>query len=160
MPAPRRTDLAAVNSVEIKANIAGPVSEARHRIDCAAGPIRRRIWFAEDCDGLTAGELRLLSGGVIIRVRSGDGQDDTTVKLRPCEPTGLPPGWTHKIDAAEFEYRIEGDWSGSHHSVAASAVNTFGHGSQSQTAGAPLRKHALSDRQRFSRSAHQPRWRL
>jgi hypothetical protein len=40
-----------------------------------------------DRDGADAGALTLLTAGVIVQFRSGDGPDDSTVKLRPCATT-------------------------------------------------------------------------
>ena len=134
--------------IEIKANIDGAVAEALERLGNPDGATKRQIWFAEDRDGLANGELRLLKGGAIIRVRSGEGPDDTTAKLRPCEQAQLRDGWTDDFDRNGVEYRIEGDWSGQHHSLAASAVSTFGQGSQSQVGGAPLHEQALTSSQR------------
>jgi hypothetical protein len=134
--------------IEIKANIDGSVADALERLGDPGGATKRQIWFAEDRDGLANGELRLLNGGVIVRVRSGEGPDDTTAKLRPCEPTQLQAGWTDDYDSNGMEYRIEGDWSGEHHSLAASAVSTFGQGSQSQVGGASLHEQALTSSQR------------
>jgi hypothetical protein len=50
------------------------------------------------------------------------------VKLRPCDKRHLIGRWQHAIDGDEFEYRIEGDWAGSKHSLAASAVSKHGQG--------------------------------
>jgi hypothetical protein len=136
-----------VYPIEIKANIADAVAEALERLGNPGGATKRLIWFAEDRDGLASGELRLLEGGVIIRVRSGEGPDDTTAKLRPCDPMQLQDGWRDGFDRNGVEYRIEGDWSGPHHSLAASAVSTFGQGSRSQAGGAPLRGQALTSGQ-------------
>jgi hypothetical protein len=57
---------------EIKANVDGAVADALAKLGNPDGASKRQIWFAEDRDGLADGELRLLKGGVIIRVRSGD----------------------------------------------------------------------------------------
>jgi hypothetical protein len=64
---------------------------------------------------------------VIIRFRSGE-EDDLTVKLRPCDRRHLIGRWHHKFDSGAFEYRIEGDWAGNRHSLAASAVTKHGQG--------------------------------
>ncbi|HTQ21583.1 hypothetical protein [Mycobacterium sp.] len=133
--------------VEIKANIGAAVADALERLGNPGGATNRSIWFAEDRDGLANGELRLLKGGVIIRVRSGEGRDDTTAKLRPCDPTQLQDGWTDAFDRNGVEYRIEGDWSGPRHTLAASAVSTFGQGSQAQVGGTTLHEQALTSGQ-------------
>jgi hypothetical protein len=133
--------------IEIKTNIAGKVDEAIDRLGAPGSAVKRQIWFAEDGRGLAGGELRLLANGVIVRIRSGDGPDDTTAKLRPCDTSQLQDGWTEKFDRPGLQYRVEGDWSGAQHSLAASAVSVFGQGTQSQFAGTPLGDQSLTSGQ-------------
>jgi hypothetical protein len=134
--------------IEIKANIDGDVDGALAALGRPVPSTKRLIWFGEDGDGLADGEVRLLSGGVILRFRSGEGPDDSTVKLRPSQPSGWMPPWGEPFETDLFEYRIEGDWSGERRSIAASAVATFGQGSLAQAGGgAPLRKGALTSQQ-------------
>lgn len=45
------------------------------------------VSVSRDRDGADAGALTLLTSGAIVRFRSGDGPDDSTVKLRPCAAT-------------------------------------------------------------------------
>jgi hypothetical protein len=48
-----------------------------------------------------------------------------TVKLRPCDEQQLVGTWRqHKFREGSFKYRIEGDWTGSRHLLAASAVSS------------------------------------
>jgi hypothetical protein len=134
--------------VEIKANIEGGVADALAALGDPVPSTKRLIWFAEDGDGVANGELRLLDGGVILRFRSGEGPDDSTAKLRPCEPSGWIAPWNAPFENESLEYRIEGDWSGQRRSVAASAVATFAQGSLAQAGGgAPLRKGTLTSQQ-------------
>ncbi|MFG1932665.1 hypothetical protein ACGFK1_18780 [Mycobacterium sp. NPDC048908] len=116
-------------AVEVKVNVEGAVADALAALRIDGGEtIKRQIWFADDHDGVLRGDLPLLARGVIIRFRSGDEPDDLTVKLRPCDERNLVGRWQHGIEGEEFEYRIEGDWAGSRHSVAASAVGKHGQG--------------------------------
>jgi hypothetical protein len=111
-------------SIEVKVNVEGAVGDALAALGLDGGEtVKRQIWFADDRDGVLAGELPLLARGVIIRFRSGDDPDDLTVKLRPCDRRHLIGRWEHAFDGDEFEYRIEGDWAGSRHSLAGSAVS-------------------------------------
>lgn len=109
--------------IEIKVNIEGDVGAALEALGHPVPATKRLVWFAEDGEGIAKGELRLFSGGVIIRIRSGEGPDDSTVKLRPCVVGDLPERWKKSpAGAPPFEYRIESDWSGRRHVHAASAV--------------------------------------
>jgi hypothetical protein len=134
-------------TVEIKANIDGAVLDALARLGDLSGATKRQIWFAEDRDGLAGGELRLYSADVIVRVRSGEGPDDTTAKLRPCHQSQLHGRWKAAFENPDVEYRIEGDWSGEHHVQAASAVSTFGQGTQAQIGGTGLHEQTLTSSQ-------------
>jgi hypothetical protein len=115
--------------IEIKVNVEGALGDALAALRPEGGEtVKRQIWFADDRDGVLAGELPLLARGVIIRFRSGDDPDDLTVKLRPCDRRHLIGPWEHKFDVEGFEYRVEGDWAGSRHSLAASAVSKHAQG--------------------------------
>jgi hypothetical protein len=133
--------------VEIKVNIDGAVPDALALLGDLSGATKRQIWFAEDRDGLASGELHLYSADVIVRVRSGEGPDDTTAKLRPCHPSQLHGPWKAAFENRDVEYRIEGDWSGEHHVKAASAVSTFGQGTQAQVGGQRLHEQTLTSSQ-------------
>jgi hypothetical protein len=134
--------------IEIKANIDGAVTDALARMGDPGSAAKRQIWFAEDRAGLASGELPLYTAGIIVRVRSGEGPDDTTAKLRPCAESQLHGRWRKPFENDAVKYRIEGDWSGQHHVQAASAVSTFEQGSQAQIGGAALREQALTSSQR------------
>jgi hypothetical protein len=114
-----------IPSIEIKVNIDGDVDKALSVLEeFGTETQNRQIWFAEDRLGVSDGKLSLLDAGVSVRFRSGDGSDDVTMKLRPCDEKQLVGTWSSSFTAKPFEYRIEGDWSGSRHLLAASAVTT------------------------------------
>jgi len=116
-------------SIEIKVNVEGAVPEALTALGLSGKePVTRQIWFADDHDGVLSGDLPLLGRGVIIRFRSGDDPDDLTVKLRPCDQRHLIGRWERSFGGEGFDYRVEGDWAGTRHSLAASAVNKHGPG--------------------------------
>lgn len=110
--------------VEIKVNIEGDVGAALSALDGPHSSVTtRRIWFAEDVDGVTEGRLPLLDGGVIVRFRIGGGPDDLTVKLRPCTQEQLVGRFSAPFDVEPVTYKIEEDWSGSRRMLAASLVH-------------------------------------
>lgn len=111
--------------VEIKVNIEGDVdaalAEFRGQLDT---PLDRQIFFAESRAGAHAGELRLYDQHVILRLRTGEKNDDLTVKLRPCTERQLVGRWAApKFESQSFEYRVEGDWSATRRVLSASAVD-------------------------------------
>ncbi|WP_041312663.1 hypothetical protein [Mycobacterium sp. JS623] len=106
--------------IEIKANIGGNVGDALAALGDPSPATKRVVWFAEDRSGIVAGKLNLLSRGIILRVRSGE-DDDSTAKLRPVDSAHLTPPWADPFTEPPLKYRIEGDWSGDRHVVAASA---------------------------------------
>ncbi|MES4889093.1 hypothetical protein [Streptomyces sp. NPDC096012] len=110
--------------VEIKVDIEDDVAMALSALGGTRGaPTMRRIWFAEDRDGVVEGRAPLLDGGVIVRFRSGDGTDDLTVKLRPCTRDQLVGQFLEAFELVPFTYRIEQDWSGENRVLAASLVH-------------------------------------
>lgn len=112
--------------IEIKVNIEGEAAAALSALGGeGVAQTTRRIWFAEDRDGVADGRVRLLDEGVIVRFRIGGGLDELTVKLRPCDREKLEGRFTDPFDATPFTYRIEEDWSADRRMVAASL--THGH---------------------------------
>ncbi|WP_406011109.1 hypothetical protein OG440_36955 [Streptomyces sp. NBC_00637] len=110
--------------VEIKVNVEGDVADALSALSGShAAMTTRRIWFAEDRNGVAQGRVPLLEGGVIVRFRTGAGPDDLTVKLRPCTPQALLGRFSAPFEAEPLTYRIEEDWSGTGRSPAASLVH-------------------------------------
>jgi hypothetical protein len=84
---------------------------------------RRKVWFCEriDADGGPT-MLPLLSRGIILRVRRDeeDGSGESTLKLRGPEGGVDSELWRRRTDALGKDAKIEGDWVGDHHLVAAS----------------------------------------
>ncbi|WP_189716836.1 hypothetical protein [Streptomyces phaeofaciens] len=109
--------------VEIKVNVEGDVAAALAALGGSHGPMtRRRIWFAEDRDGVEEGHVPLLEDGVIVRFRIGGKSDDLTVKLRPCERKSLVGRFSAPFEVEPITYKIEDDWSANGHVLAASLV--------------------------------------
>ncbi|MGY3200012.1 hypothetical protein [Streptomyces sp. TE5632] len=110
--------------IEIKVNIEGDVAAALSALGGSSSPrTTRRIWFAEDRDGVAGGRMPLLDGGVIVRLRIGGNPDDLTVKLRPCTREQLVGRFSAPFEAEPFTYKIEEDWSGNRRVLAASLVH-------------------------------------
>lgn len=109
---------------EIKVNVEGDVAAALSALGGSHSPMKtRRIWFAEDRDGVAEGRVPLLDGGVIVRFRIGGKSDDLTVKLRPCTREQLVGRFSAAFEAEPFTYKVEEDWSGNSRVVAASLVH-------------------------------------
>ncbi|MFD0273140.1 hypothetical protein ACFVHB_04390 [Kitasatospora sp. NPDC127111] len=118
--------------IEIKVNIEGRVDDALSALGGPEGQaLKRLIYFAEDHRAVAGGSggRLLLDSGVIIRIRSGDTPDELTVKRRPVHKKDLVEPFTHPFEETSFEYRVEEDWSGDRHVLAASAVGTHPQGS-------------------------------
>ncbi|PWI05339.1 hypothetical protein DIZ27_39800 [Streptomyces sp. NWU339] len=110
--------------IEIKVDIEGDVAAALSALGGSSGPrTTRRIWFAEDRDGVAGGRMPMLDGGVIVRFRIGGNPDDLTVKLRPCTREQLAGRFSAPFEAEPFTYKIEEDWSGNRRVLAASLVH-------------------------------------
>lgn len=102
----------------------GDVSATISRLQLNQGE-DRRVWFAEDLSARRAdSDLPLTNAGVIVRLRE---RKDTTAKLRrPDLRDTLAGQWSHdQPKQSGFEYRIEWDWAGPRHVMAASAVAEF-----------------------------------
>ncbi|MCX5521350.1 hypothetical protein OG342_00365 [Streptomyces bobili] len=111
--------------VEIKVNIEGDVAGALSALAASRGSLMtRRIWFAEDREGVAQGKVPLLDGGVIIRLRTGGGPDDLVVKLRPSTREQLVGRFSAPFKVESFTYKIEEDWSRHGRVLAASLVHS------------------------------------
>ncbi|MER7778651.1 hypothetical protein ABTZ21_27205 [Streptomyces sp. NPDC096191] len=109
---------------EIKVNVEGDVEAALSALGGSRSPMTtRRIWFAEERNGVAEGRMPLLDGGVIVRFRMGGSPDDLTVKLRPCTRAQLVGRFSAPFEAEPFRYKIEEDWSGNRRVVAASLTH-------------------------------------
>lgn len=119
--------MAASDPVEIKVNIAGDVDHALGILGLDGGK-KREVWFFDDVTEGTRAALPLLSAGVVLRLRRRkNGEEDSTVKLRPCRRSQLIPPW-HVAPTGDDEFRIEGDWSRGRHVLAASVESKFDSG--------------------------------
>lgn len=106
-------------AVEIKVNVADDVDRAIAVLGLNGGK-RRQVWFLDDLTEGTRPALPLMNAGIVLRLRRREnGKGDSTVKLRPCRRSQLIGVW-HSADRDDPEYRIEGDWSGPRHVLAAS----------------------------------------
>jgi hypothetical protein len=113
--------MAEVDAIEIKVNIGGDVEYAITALGLNGGK-QRQVWFLDDLTEGSSPPLPLLSAGIILRLRRREnGNEDSTVKLRPCRQSQLTFPW-HAALSGEPEYRIEGDWSQKRHLLAASSV--------------------------------------
>ncbi len=99
------------------------------------------IWFWEDVTPGDGPGTPLLDRGVILRARDKPrGDDDATIKLRPCRRSQLTDRWLAatkgKTDGEKWELKLEADWSGDRRVLAAShscersggVVREAGHG--------------------------------
>jgi hypothetical protein len=109
--------------VEIKVNVAGAVPAAIGLLSLDEGE-PREIYFVEDLTPGLSSAFPLLAAGVVLRLRvEADGSGDSTVKLRPCRRSQLARDWSEPAaEKNDWEYRIEGDWTGARHVLAASYV--------------------------------------
>ena len=109
--------------IEIKVNVAGAVPEAIEALSLDQGEARE-IYFAEDLTPGLSSPFPILAAGVVLRLRrEADGRGDSTVKLRPCRRSQLTTDWSEPAEEKDsWEYRIEGDWAGTRHVLAASYV--------------------------------------
>ena len=113
-----------VDGVEIKVTLATDMVERGRqafRIGLAEAE-RRSIWFGErlvrQADPV---ELPLLSRGVILRIRQREGEDDdATLKLRGPEGCIDPDLWRGRTTSSGKRAKLEGDWVGKRHLLAAS----------------------------------------
>jgi hypothetical protein len=121
-----------LDGFEIKVTIgAEQVSAARDEwLPAGGGGDLRAIWFLErpsPAGGVVT--LPLLDAGVILRLRENqDDEDDSTVKLRPCEPSWLSDRWLGAKDDGDWVVKVEQDWAGERHVLAASLVAEQGEG--------------------------------
>jgi len=111
-----------LNGVEIKVSLSDrQVAKALEALELGGNGQPRRIGFIEDT---TVGvELPLFHQGIVLRVRQiEDGDDDSTVKLRPCRRSQLAEGWLGADKGDSWKLRVEEDWAGTRRVLAASCV--------------------------------------
>ena len=109
------------DAIEIKVNIGGNVDRALTALGLNGGKARQ-VWFLDDLTEGARDPLPLLTAGIVLRLRRKDnGEEDSTIKLRPCRRSQLTGLWS--LSPKEDDpYRIEGDWSKKRHVLAASCV--------------------------------------
>ncbi len=86
-----------------------------------------QLWFWEDVTPGTDAGTPLFDRGVILRARdkAGGGDDDATIKLRPCRRSQLTDRWLAATkgrteDGDKWDLKLEADWSGDQKVLAAS----------------------------------------
>lgn len=121
-----------IEPVEIKVTVAstasgaGAVSDAIAALSLGVPDGHRAIWFLEDCTPGLPTALPLLDAGVVLRLRQeAGGEDDSTVKLRPCRRSQLAPKWQTPDKGPGWKYRIEEDWAGTNQTLAASCLSNL-----------------------------------
>jgi hypothetical protein len=137
--------------VEIKISInAKGARRAKKRLGLDnADAARATIWFC-DQPSRDAGRPRfeMADRDVIIRLRHKRGaESDTTIKYRREPPFDLPEGWA---PAAVADFKVEGDWTVSGQTIAASLDSTVAGAAidAAGTSGPPLPQNLFSDEQR------------
>jgi hypothetical protein len=111
-----------LDGVEIKVSLGErQVATAIEVLDLGGDGQRRSIGFLEDS---TVGvELPLFHQGVVLRVRQvDDGDDDASVKLRPCRRSQLAEPWLGAEEGDGWKLRMEEDWAGPRRALATSCV--------------------------------------
>src|SRR3712207_6569848 len=106
------------DGVEIKVTLGGDgAGPAVQQLDLPA-ETPWQIWFWEDVAPGGGPATPLLDAGVILRARDkAGGDDDATVKLRPCRRSQLTDHWLaaqkgETEDEEKWVVRIEVDWAG------------------------------------------------
>jgi hypothetical protein len=112
--------MATAEKVEIKVNVAGSPVAALQTLQVGKGE-PRDIYFLEDPTPGLGTRHPLFDAGVVLRLRGGEDGGDSTVKLRPCRRSQLADRWVAPDGEDDvWEYRVEGDWTGERHTLAAS----------------------------------------
>lgn len=121
--------------IDIGVMVTGNIDDAlrRLRITGTASTVRD-VWYAEACAGLERGRLSLLSGGIVLRMRSAArsgsiaylgecARADVTVMLRPRSGSRLTGQWAESFDGRSIKYRVAGEWCGPRRGLVASATS-------------------------------------
>jgi hypothetical protein len=147
VPVPVHPTIAAV---ELKVNVAGEHAlQTLRALGLAAGDAKDRlIWFSEHLAGIEGRDaLPLFHRTVIVRVRRKPRRDegDVTIKLRGPR-LELPERWAKPDKGAGWTFKIEGDWTGAQHTIAASLTTDFDHDADA-SGRAPLLAEVVVPRQ-------------
>jgi hypothetical protein len=107
-----------LDRVEIKVTFGAQQADAAaYALGLPEKPLDWRIYFGEDVNAGVGPGTPLLDVGVIVRARLRPEDDnDATIKLRPCRRSQLDVAW---LEATE-DVKIEADWAGDRHALAAS----------------------------------------
>lgn len=121
--------------IDIGVMITGNIDDTlrRLRITGTSSTVRD-VWYAEACAGLERGRLSLLSGGIVLRMRSAARSGsiaylgecagaDVTVMLRPRSGSRLTGQWAESFDGRSIRYRVAGEWCGPRRGLVASATS-------------------------------------
>lgn len=106
--------------IDVKVTISNGVPLALEALGLRDGGEARKVAFLEDTTVGT--DLPLFEEGLVLRVRqSGDGEVESTVKLRPCRASQLADEWLELTgDDGKRVVEVEQDWSGARRVLAAS----------------------------------------
>jgi hypothetical protein len=107
-------------TAEIKVTVAAEqVPRAIRTLGLPAEPQRWEIYFFEDLTTGLPTRTPLLDAGIVLRFRRrGTRAPDSTAKLRPCRRSQLTDRWL--AAGKEDGLKIQADWAGSRHVLAAS----------------------------------------
>jgi len=112
-------------SVEIKVTIAGKhVPDALGKLEL----VDEKALTIVFCEDVTAGAeaTELLDLGVVLRARAKSAtKGDSTVKLRPCRWSQLDKRFFSNGTFGTAELKIEADWAGTKHALAASMTREW-----------------------------------
>lgn len=152
-----------LDGIEIKVTIDGDqVSAAIDKwLPDDDGERRRLYFFEERVDGAPTA-LPLFNDHVILRVRQIErDEDDSTVKLRPCERSQLTAEWLRAGEDDDLEFKLEDDWAGNDRKLAASLGSEQREGEIADVyeSRRPARALFSSDQERFvAECARAVRW--
>jgi hypothetical protein len=123
----REVEMSEPSAIEIKVNVGGDVDQALSALGLNGGR-QRKVWFLDDLTEGARPTLPLLSAGIVLRLRQhDDGDEDSTVKLRPCRWSQLVSPWDNAL-SRDPDFTIEGDWSRTRHVLAASRKDKLDEG--------------------------------
>ena len=112
-------------TVEIKINLTDGFAAARAVLGLTGGK-DGELHFLDDLTPGLPEPLPLLHNGIVLRVRTKGDKADATVKLRPCRRSQLDAHWLDVLADerrdSRVEFKLQQDWSGARHSLAASAT--------------------------------------
>lgn len=118
------TNTLRLDDVEIKITL--DKSQVDRALQKLGLPVDRPPWLIHFCEDVTAAAgagTPLFDLGVVLRARRKPGEpDDTTVKLRPCRRSQLTDHWLAVEKADGVEVKLEADWAGGGHKLAASCT--------------------------------------